>query len=290
MHNDELPISADLVSRLLAEQFPAAAHLPIIQFRSAGTVNAVFRVGDHLIARLPRVMRWTEDLDRELRWLPVLAPHVPLSVPESVFAGSRTDYYPSSWAVYRWIDGAPYADGGVENETDAARDLARFITDLRRIDTTGAPHAGRRPLLELDTITREAITASDAVIDARSATSVWEDAIRTPPWAGIPVWVHTDLLRPNLLVRDGRLAAVIDWGGAGAGDPAADIIAAWSVFGASGRQAFRASIGVDDETWRRARGFALHQAALIIPYYRESNPEFVTTAVRTVEQIVSDPI
>ncbi len=289
MHNNEIPLSAELVSRLVFEQFPAASRLPVTRLRSTGTVNAIFRVGDSLIARLPRLTRWAEDLDRELRWLPVLAPHVSLGIPTPVFSGSRTEYYPSSWALYEWINGSPYSDDRVNDEAATARQLAQLIGELRQIDSAGAPAAGRRSLVELDAITREAIAGAATRIDANRAMAVWDDALTTAPWSGDAVWVHADLLRPNVLVGDGRITAVIDWGGAGAGDPAADVIAAWSIFGIPGREVFRAGLAVDDETWRRARGFALHQAALIIPYYRESNPEFVSTAVRTVEQILTDP-
>jgi aminoglycoside phosphotransferase (APT) family kinase protein len=196
--------------------------------------------------------------------------------------------YPFPWAVYRWIDGHPYADELVGDERQAARDLARFVTALRTADPAGAPRAGRRPLRELDAGIRAAIGASRDVVDADAATAAWECALQAPAWEGTPVWIHADLLRPNLLVDGGRLCAVIDFGAAGAGDPAADVIAAWSVFGPAGREVFRTALGVDDGTWNRARGFALHQAALIIPYYPETNPGFVALAKRTVEQVLAD--
>ena len=126
------------------------------------------------------------------------------------------------------------------------------------------------------------------MIDSDAAAAAWASALEAPAWDGTPVWIHTDLLRPNLLVDRGRLCAVIDFGGVGVGDPAADVIAAWSVFGQSGRATFRAALDVDDGTWSRARGYALHQAALIIPYYTETNPGFVALAKRTVEQVLAD--
>ena len=288
MHDDEILIDSALVARLLSEQYPEAAGLPIRRHPSIGTVNAIYRLGDRLLVRLPRLQRWATDLNSELVWLPTLAPRLSLDVPRPIFVGSPTDEFPSVWAVYEWIDGNPYSDAAVADEADAARRLAAFIAELRSADPTGAPQAGRRPLRQLDAQTREALTASADVIDSERAMAVWRGALQIPVWTGSPVWIHTDLLRPNLLARDGRLTAVIDWGGAGIGDPAADVIAAWTVFNSTGRQAFRAALGVDDETWTRARGFALHQAALIIPYYRTSNRPFVATAVRTVREILSD--
>ena len=189
---------------------------------STGTVNAIYRLGDRLYARLPRVQAWAPDLDKEWQWLPKLAPRLSLRIPDPVAKGHPTSSYPFSWAIYRWIS---------------------------------AP---------------------------------WEYALQAPAWNGTPVWIHSDLLRPNLLVQDGRLYAVIDFGGVGVGDPAADVIAAWSVFSQAGRGTFRAALEVDDGTWNRARGFALHQAALIILYYGETNPGFVAPAKRTIEEALAD--
>ena len=288
MHAGEVHIDAALVERLIAEQFPRWADLPIRAVRSTGTVNAIYRLGGHLCARLPRVEEWAQDLEREWRWLPKLAPHLSLRVPEPIGKGHPTSSYPFAWAVYGWIDGRPYSDDLVDDEQQAARDLARFVAELRRIDPAGAPRSGRRPLRELDAVTREAIEAARGVIDGDAATAAWERVLEAPAWKGTPVWIHADLLRPNVLVRDGQLRAVIDFGGAGVGDPAADVIAAWSVFGRTGRRAFRDALDVDDGTWNRARGFALHQAALIIPYYGRTNPEFVSLARRTVEEVLAD--
>ncbi|HYJ73556.1 MAG TPA: aminoglycoside phosphotransferase family protein [Actinomycetota bacterium] len=288
MHDDEVDIDADLVGRLVAEQFPHLADLPITEVRSTGTVNAIYRLGDRLCARLPRVAEWAPDLDREWRWLPELAPRLPLRVPEPVWRGRPGGSYPFSWAIYGWIDGQPYADRLVDDERRAAEDLARFVVDLRRIDPVGAPRGGRRPLRELDAVTREVIESARGVIDGDAAVAAWERALRAPAWAGSPVWIHSDLLRPNVLVLDGRVCAVIDFGGVGVGDPAADVIAAWSVFGRAGRGVFRAALEVDDGTWERARGFALHQAALIVPYYGETNPGFAASARRTIEEVLAD--
>jgi aminoglycoside phosphotransferase (APT) family kinase protein len=288
MHLDEVEIDAALVARLVAAQFPRLADLPIRAVASTGTVNAIYRLGDHLCARLPRVQSWAKDLDKEWHWLPRLAPRLSLQVPVPVAKGQPQSGYPFAWAIYRWIDGQPYADDLVDDERQAAQDLAQFVGQLRGIDpVVGAPPGGRRPLADLDTDTREAIKSGRGLIDSDAATTAWERALEAPAWQGKPVWIHTDLLRPNLLVNDGRLSAVIDFGGVGVGDPAADVIAAWSVFGPTGRAAFRSALDVDDGTWNRARGFALHQAAVIIPYYRETNPGFVSLAQRTIEEILA---
>lgn len=287
MHDDELDLDVSFVQHLLADQFPELTALPIRRIRSTGTVNAIFRLGDELYARLPRVATWAAGLENEWQWIPKLAPGVSLQLPEPVGKGEPTTEYPHTWAIFRWIDGHPYSDHLVTDEVRAAQDLATFITELRRIDPAGAPPAGRRPLLELDADIREKIAASGELIDGPATLAVWEQSQAAPVWTGSPVWIHADLLPPNILVRDGRIRAVIDFGSVGIGDPAADLIAAWSVFGPAGRAAFREQLQVDDGTWLRARGFALVQVAAI-PYYRDSNPDFVTLAQRTVEQVLLD--
>jgi aminoglycoside phosphotransferase (APT) family kinase protein len=288
MHDGELDIDAGMVERLVAGQFPELAGLPVRPVGSTGTVNAIYRLGDDLCVRLPRMRRWADGLVTEQLWLPRLAPHLSLRVPEPVCAGRPAAEYPFGWAVYRWLAGQPYADDLVADEREAAADLAQFVLVLRGLDPAGAPRAGRRPLRELDADTREAIESAASVIDGAAALAAWAAALDAPAWDGTPTWIHADLLRPNLLVDRGRIGAVIDFGSVGAGDPASDVIAAWSVFGRAGRATYRAALDVDDATWSRARGIALHQAAMIIPYYATTNPGFVTLAKRTVEEILAD--
>ncbi len=287
MHDDELAIDADLVRRLLAEQMPAWAGLPLRSV-GRGTVNAMFRLGDDLAVRLPRTAEWAGDLGRERVWLPRLRDRISLSVPEPVASGEPTPEYPLPWAVYRWVDGDQYADTLVDDEAAAADDLARFVQELRAGPVDDAPPAGRRPLAELDEWTRSAVVEAGDQLDTSTVLAAWDRALEAPVFAGEKVWIHTDLLRPNLLVRGGRLAAVIDFGAAGVGDPAADVIAAWTVFGAVGRERYRENLDVDDATWERARGYALTQAALIVPYYRETNPAFTASAQRTIGEVLAD--
>lgn len=289
MHRDEVHIEADLVKRLLAEQLPDLADLKIEVARSMGTVNALYRVGADYCARLPRVRDGVASLARETQWLPRLAPHLSLGIPEPIAIGGPGHGYPFPWAIYRWLEGQPYEDGLIDDESQAAEDLARFVMELRAIDLQdGAPTAGRLPLRELDARTRMAITSAGGVVDSEAAMAAWERNLEAPAWDATPVWIHADLLRPNLLVDRGKLSAVIDFGAVGVGDPAADVIPAWSVFGSVGREVFRDALGVDEGTWMRARGFALHQAALIIPYYADTNPGFVALARRTVEQVIAN--
>ena len=292
MHDGELPIDEALVARLLGAQLPELGGLAVRAWPSTGTVNAIFRLGDHLAARLPRLERFAAALAREAAWLPWLAPRLSLRVPEPVAVGRPSTEYPSAWAVFRWVDGASWGDGVAVDERATAAALAGFVDELRALDAGGGPPAGRAPLRELDGRTRAAIEAARGAIDADAALAAWTRALAAPTWDGVPAWIHGDLMRPNLLFVGGRLDAVIDFGGAGVGDPAMDLVAAWSVFGPAGRAAFREALRHDQRldagAWERARGYALHQASLIVPYYADSNPAFAAEAVRIVGEVLGD--
>jgi aminoglycoside phosphotransferase (APT) family kinase protein len=288
MHDGEVDINTQLVHRLLLTQLPHLSDRPLKEVQPTGTVNAIYRLGDDLCVRLPRVRHWAGDLEKELEWLPKLARRLPLAVPEPVAKGEAGSGYPFPWAIYRWIEGETFATDRLADERQAAADLAQFVAELRRIDPSRAPRSGREPLRQLDAVTRAAIESLRGVVDTDAAAAAWESSLQAPAWDGSPVWRHCDLLPSNLLVEGGGLKAVIDFGAAGVGDPALDVIPAWSVFGDGGRIAFRGVLDVDEGTWARARGFALHQALLIIPYYPETNPGFVAMAKRTVQAVTDD--
>jgi aminoglycoside phosphotransferase (APT) family kinase protein len=289
LHDGEVHIDAGLVRRLLQAQFPEWAGLPLVAAPSTGTVNAIYRLGDDLCVRLPRVHRWAADLSKELRWLPQLAPQLPLMVPEPVASGRPSPDFPLPWAIYRWLPGETWSGARSGDELRAAADLAQFVAALRRIDRSGAPRSGRdRPLPLRDAEARAAIRALRGTVDTDAVAAAWETSLGAPPWDGRPTWTHADLLPPNLLVDGTRISAVLDFGNVGVGDPALDALPAWSVLGELGREHYRRTLDVDDATWVRGRGFALHQALLIVPYYRDINPTFATMAERTIAQVLVD--
>jgi aminoglycoside phosphotransferase (APT) family kinase protein len=293
MHDDEVDTDADLVRRLLDAQFPQWAALPIARVESAGTDNAIYRLGNELVARLPRIAWAVAQVETERVWMPRLAPHLPLEIPTPVATGRPGAGYPWPWAINRWIDGENVAVGRRDGLEPMAHAVAHFLRALRAVDPTGGPPArpGRRgaPLDVRDNETRRAIEQLHDDIDTAAAQRVWERAVAAREWERAPVWFHGDLLPGNLIVRDDRVHAVIDFSGVGVGDPACDCMIAWALFRGDSRTAFRDTIDVDDATWTRARGHALSQAALFIPYYRDTNPLGVARARHLLAEVLSDP-
>ncbi|MGH9297468.1 MAG: aminoglycoside phosphotransferase family protein [Acidimicrobiales bacterium] len=292
MHDGEVDINSQLLTQLLSAQFPRLCHLPIEVVHSTGTVNAIYRIGEDLCARLPRVETWAADLEKELALLPKLAPLLSVAIPRPVERGEPWSRYPFVWAIYEWIGGEIYASDRIDDECQAAVDLAQFVAEVRRADPSAGPRGGRAPLDQLDAVTRTAIASIrgdvDVEVDADALSEAWEISLRAPAAGCREVWRHGDLLPPNLLVENGRLRAVIDFGSACVGDPASDVIPAWTVFGEAARIVFRDSLAVDDATWARARGYALHQALLIIPYYAVTNPGLASMATHTIEAVLGE--
>lgn len=289
MHRGEVPTDVGLVRRLLEDQLPHWAQLPIRSVRSPGTVNALYRLGDTMVVRLPRHERWIEDIDLLHRWLPFLKPQLPIAIPAPLAKGDPGHDYPFRWSVYSWIDGATPPLDGTADSQDLATDLAGFISALHNLDPTDAPAAERGgPVSERDDRTRRAIASLEGRIDSDAVTAAWEASLAAEDWNGSPVWIHGDLLPSNVLVDRGRLSGVIDFGGIGVGDPACDLLAAWSLLSARSRTVFRATVGADAATWLRGRGWALSIALIILPYYSDTNPAYVTTATRIVREVLED--
>jgi aminoglycoside phosphotransferase (APT) family kinase protein len=292
LHADEVEIGEGLVRRLLAEQFPRWAELPLERVRTPGSDHVLYRLGDELVARLPRQDGVDAQVDKERTWLPRLAPHLPHSVPTPVAKGTSSAEYPFSWSIHRWLDGTNPADG--VDTTELATDLARFVAALQSIDTDGGPPAGEQnfgrgaPLVSRDDATRDAIAELDGRVDAAAATAAWEDALRAPPWKEQPVWIHGDLTSENVLVVRGRLVAVIDFGCLGVGDPACDLMVAWALLTRTARSVFRAELDVDDATWARGRGWALSTGLIALPYYGKTHPPRAANARYRIAEVLAD--
>jgi aminoglycoside phosphotransferase (APT) family kinase protein len=285
MHVDELEIDEDVVRGLLAEQFPDWSDLPLSRVEPAGTVNAIFRLGDDLAVRLARRKGPTGPGGRELEWLPRLAPLVPLEIPVTVAQGRPSGAYPWWWDVSTWVEGETKPIGEID-AIRAARDLAAFVAALQQVDAAGAPRGRGIPLAERDVEIRRWLARFDG--DPEVADE-WELALAAPAWDGPPVWHHGDLDVRNWLVRDGRISGVIDWGSMGVGDPACDVMVAWKLHSAVARDAFREALPTDDATWARARGWALSQAVAALAYYTpENNAALYHEAESWLELVMSE--
>ncbi|HEY8827378.1 MAG TPA: aminoglycoside phosphotransferase family protein [Jatrophihabitantaceae bacterium] len=291
MHADEIETDVALVRRLLAGQFPQWADLRIDPVVSYGTDHDIYRLGADLAARLPRIGWATKQAAKEAEWLPKLAPHLPLALPVQMAIGHPAEGYPFDWSVYTWLPGEN-ANGTIDDLDQAAIDLAAFVKALRQVDTTGAPqrpHGGRGgPLAEGDAQVRRSVEQLGNRIDGAVALRSWAESLDASAWDGEEVWVHGDLLPGNLLVVDGRLSAVIDFGGLNVGDPACDLQPAWNVFAGDSRRGFRAELEVDDSSWLRGRGWALYQAVSALPYYWDTNPGMIRQASHALAQVLAD--
>lgn len=294
MHADEADTDVALVRRLLAAQFPQWAHLPLQPVPSAGTDNALYRLGDEMAVRLPRIPWAIEQVAKEQRWLPALAPRLPLAIPVPLAMGMPGEGYPWQWSIYAWLEGETVRLDYVPNADQIAVDLAQFIQALQQIDAADGPPPGSHnsergvPLAVRDSSTRAAIAELEGMVDTGAALAAWEAALAAPVWDAPPVWIHGDLQAGNLLVQEGRLCAVIDFGCLGVGDPACDLQVAWNLFSSQTRQVFREAMQVDEATWARGRGWALSVGLIALPYYKNTNPVLAGIARRAIEEVLAE--
>jgi aminoglycoside phosphotransferase (APT) family kinase protein len=288
-----LEIDASLARRLIDRQFPHWSDLPIRTVEVDGWDNRTFRLGSELTVRLPSGDWYAEQVAKEQRWLPVLAPQLPLPIPTPVAQGEPDAGFPYPWSVYRWLDGELASRAPVADLPRFASDLAGFLNALGRIDATGGPRPGRHnfyrggPLATYEGEAMEAIDKLGAEVDADAVMRVWDDAMRTS-WDRDPVWFHGDVATGNLLVRDGRLAAVLDFGSSGVGDPACDVVIAFTFLSGESRDRFRASLGVDAGMWSRGRGWCLWKALISLVGHLENDSPDVALARRDIEQVLAD--
>jgi aminoglycoside phosphotransferase (APT) family kinase protein len=264
---DRTRIDGALARRLVDSQFPQWSELPIREVELDGWDNRTFRLGSDLSIRLPTGSWYAKQVEKEQRWLPELAPQLPLPIPAPVALGSPDGDYPFPWSVYRWLDGEPAATVPVADLSEFATALARFLNALAAADATGGPEPGEHNFFRgapLGVYEGEALEAIDRHADQLARDDVlrtWEEAMASS-WDREPVWFHGDVAVGNLLVRDGRLAAVLDFGSSGVGDPACDMVIAWTFLEGRSRDRFRAERGVDPGTWARGRGWALWKALI----------------------------
>ena len=294
MHDDEVDTDAFLVRRLLVGQFTQWVDLDIEPVLSDGTDHAMYRLGGDLAARLPRRPSAVRAMDKEHLWLPRLAPSLPLPVPMPLAKGTPGEGYPWSWSVCRWLAGETPTLGAVGADARFAVDLAAFLRALQAVDATDAPRPGAHnhgrgaPLAQWRATIKDRLTGLAEMGDIGLVTSAWEADAAVRAWDGPPVWIHGDLSAGNVLACGGRLAGVIDWSCLGAGDPACDLQVAWTLFDHDGRDAFRAAMAVDEETWIRGRAWALAIAVLNLSYYRTRSGRIAEQGRNIIAAVLAD--
>jgi aminoglycoside phosphotransferase (APT) family kinase protein len=303
LHDDELPIDEALVRSLLGTLTPSFDRLPLRRLDSTGSSNALFRLGDELLVRLPRQPGGTATIEKERRWLSYVAPALPVAVPEVVAVGEAAFGYPEHWSVVRWLAGVPPVPplAGEAPRHELARALAHVVTGLRGADV---PDEARQddalrwyrgePLVSMDATTRAGLAACREIdgleLDLDACAAVWDDAMALPGAAreAGPRWYHGDLLAENLLVDDGCLVAVLDFGGLSVGDPTVDLVVAWDLLDPEARHTFREAVGADDETWALGRAWALALAVMTFPYYWTTMPRRCADRLVLARAVLTD--
>lgn len=269
-------LNVSLVRCLVDHQFPEWKGLPILPVAMSGWDNRTFHLGESMLVRMPSAEEYALQVEKEHKWLPKLAPHLPLSIPIPLAMGEPGDGYPWKWSIYRWLEGESAASANIMDLSDFASHLAKFLRALQRIDASHGPEPGLHSfyrggsLSVYDAETRRATEVLKGKIDVDAVIDVWESALRTT-WDKEPVWVHGDVSAGNLLVKDGILSAVIDFGQLAVGDPACDLAIAWTFFEGKSRKVFRDGLKLDDATWARGRAWTLWKAIVVAADFTNPN-------------------
>lgn len=293
MHEGQWDVAVETVERLVAQQFPRWQGLSVTRVLSGGTVNSLFRLGDEIVLRFSLFP--TQDPQRRDELLAAqqtvatVSGQVAVHVPVLMGVGEPGNGYPGFWSAYGWIPGQVATPALVSDLDAFAVELAGFIEALHGAPTDGRSWDGDTrggPLVDADARVRECIAESARFVDPGRVQAAWDECVDAPRGGRADAWIHADLMPSNLLVRGGRLAAVIDWEMVGIGDPAVDLMPAWNFLPAGSRDTFRRTLQVDDDMWSRGRGWALCQAIVALPYYAETNKVMADTALRTLAALL----
>ena len=292
MPRAEVDVSADLVRALLAAQQPDLAHLPV-RVLANGWDNLLCRLGDELIVRLPRRAQAATLVAHEQKWLPALVPQLTLPIPAPIRVGEPSADYPWRWSIVPFLPGQPAAFEPPADSAEAAVVLAEFLASLHTPADPDAPINPYRgvPLAVRSEVFTEAVSLLSGSIDTAAVTAAWASALAAPGWHGPPVWLHGDLHPANILVDDGCISAVIDFGDITAGDPAADLAVAWMLLPPDAHFTFRAAYAgaspynATADLWERARGWAL-ALALVFLAHSADNPLMAGIGERTLATVL----
>lgn len=293
LSNQKLIIDKKLVRSLVDNQFPQWKNLSIRPVSQSGWDNRTFHLGENMLVRMPSDTHYALQVTKEQHWLPILAPLLPLSIPSPIAMGIPQDEYPWHWSVYRYLLGESASTAHITDLNQFAKTLATFLNVFQKINTTNGPVAGlhsfyRGGLLSIyDAETRQAIGTLKDKIDQDIATEIWEEALKTT-WQDLPVWVHGDLSSGNLLVQDGQLSAVIDFGQLAIGDPACDLAITWTFFKDKSREIFRKSLQLDSNTWARGRAWTLWKALITAAGITNPNDTEAKECWRIIHDVIND--
>ncbi len=292
--DDRIVVSAEQVRALVDSQFPQWAALDVRPVELSGWDNRSFRLGDEMLIRMPSATRYVAQVEKEHRWLPTLAPFLPFPIPAPVALGQPGQGYPFRWSVYRWLEGEPLAQHLEKVDLSViAIDVATFLRSLHEADAVDGPVAGAHnfhrggSLAVYDGEAKASAARLAGEVDQALAIEIWQLALSSH-WQKQRVWVHGDIAEGNLLVKDGRLSAVIDFGSSGVGDPSSDLILAWNVLDAESRAVFRRALDLDEATWQRGRGWALWKALIVLDAERGRNEKMAEWSRRTIREVFAD--
>lgn len=293
MAQEKDSITEALVQALVSDQFPKWSRLAVRAVPRQGWDNRVFLVGDAMLARLPSTKAYEAQVYREQRWLPLLQTHLPLEIPQPLALGRPGHGYACSWSIYRWIEGDNAASSPPTEDESFAQDLGAFLNALRKAPAADGPEPGPHnfhrggSLAAYDTQFRQAVKALSGRIDEAVALATWQTALDAR-WQLPPVWVHGDIALGNLLVRQGSLAAVIDFGQLCVGDPACDLAIAWTHFRGEDRRTFLKGVALDSGTCERGRAWALWKATIVASGLVQTNAVEGLSSWQTIQQVLDD--
>jgi aminoglycoside phosphotransferase (APT) family kinase protein len=290
-----MEIDVVLVSKLIASQFPEWANLPITAVAESGWDNRTFHLGNEMSVRLPSGEEYERQVEKEQKWLPKIAPHLPLPIPAPIAMGMPSEIYPWNWSIYKWLDGvsANQLELTEDDLVTIAAQLAQFLIAFHKFDADGAPAPGLHNWWRAahtsvyDADTRMLMETLKDFVDVDKAKSLWESALNSK-WNKDPVWVHGDVASGNLLVKNNRLAAVIDFGCMGIGDPACDLTIAWTFFKGESRKIFKANMHLDEETWARARGWAMWKALFEISQLKDKSGAALVKQQQIIDAVIEE--
>lgn len=292
-YSNKLVIDVSLVRSLITTQFPQLANLEIKPVQESGWDNRTFHLGDRMIVRLPSDEMYAAQAEKEHRWLPELGPQLPLNIPIPLALGEPSQNYPWHWSIYNWLKGETATVERIEDLNRFAMTLAHFLVTLHDCDVTGGPAAGAHSFYRggalsiYDGETQQAMSTLNNKIDKNIISEIWGKALAST-WQHAPVWVHGDIAPANLLVMEGKLSAVIDFGQLCIGDPACDLAIAWTFFKSESRDAFRSAMQLDEDTWNRARGWALWKALIVSAGLPGTNPKAQQDAWTVMNEIIAE--